>query len=198
MSKGTLFVISGPSGTGKGTVCEEILKTEPIFLSVSTTTRDRRNNEIEGVTYNYTTQDNFKELIDKGEMLEWAIYNGNYYGTPKATVEKMLAEGKNVMLEIDVQGALKVKEMLPETVLIFIMPPSMQELKRRLIDRGRETAEQVKERLDAATWELQQALKYNELVVNDNLELCVERIAQLIHQRNEKNEELERLLNEKI
>lgn len=198
MNKGNLFVISGPSGTGKGTVCEEILKKEKIYLSVSATTRDKRNNETEGVTYNYTTREQFESMIRSNQMLEWAEYNGNYYGTPKKNVEALLEQGKNVLLEIEPQGALKVKQLLPEAVLIFLIPPSMKELKKRLSERGRETEEQIEARLDAAAWEINQALKYNEIVVNDSLDACVENILSIMHARNEKNSVLERLLNEKI
>lgn len=198
MNKGNLYVISGPSGTGKGTVCEEILKREDIYLSVSATTRDRRNNETEGVTYNYTTKEQFEDMISNNQMLEWAIYNGNYYGTPKKNVESLLEQGKNVLLEIEPQGALKVKQLMPEAVLIFLIPPSMKELKKRLSERGRENEEQIKERLGAAAWEINQAPKYNEIVVNDCLEECVDNIISIMHARNKKSMELERLLNEKI
>lgn len=198
MNKGNLYVISGPSGTGKGTVCEEILKREDIYLSVSATTRDRRNNETEGVTYNYTTKEQFEDMISNNQMLEWAIYNGNYYGTPKKNVESLLEQGKNVLLEIEPQGALKVKQLMPEAVLIFLIPPSMKELKKRLSERGRENEEQIKERLGAAAWEIEQAPKYNEIVVNDCLEECVDNIISIMHARNKKTMELERLLNEKI
>ena len=198
MSRGSLFVISGPSGTGKGTVCEKLLEKEPIYLSVSATTRDKRVNETDGVTYYYTTVEEFGKMIDAGEMLEWAKYDGNFYGTPKKNIEDMLSEGKNVLLEIEPQGALKIKEKIPEAVLIFIIPPSMKELKERLSKRGRENAEQIKKRLDAAIWEMKQAPKYNEVVINDDLELCVSKVVDIIRKRDEKINELERLLNEEI
>ena len=120
-------------------------------------------------------------MIEDEKMLEWAVYSGNYYGTPKATVQKMMEEGKNVLLEIDVQGALQIKKSFPEAVLIFILPPSMQELRRRLVERGRETEEQIEERLSAVAFELDNAGKYDYAVVNDDLDKCVQNVAEIIH-----------------
>ncbi len=180
MNKGVLFIISGPSGTGKGTVCSELIRQGDVFLSVSATTRDRRLGEVNGETYHFLTRPQFEMLIADGEMLEYASYSGNYYGTPKAAVENMLSEGRNVILEIEPQGAFIVKEKMPEAVLIFVIPPSMKVLRERLVSRGRETDEQIAERIKAAEWELSQAPKYNYIVVNDDLKKCVSDISDIM------------------
>jgi guanylate kinase len=197
MSRGILFIMSGPSGTGKGTICEELLKRENIYLSISSTTREKRKGEIDGVTYNYTTVEDFEDMINSGEMLEYAIYSGNYYGTPRKTVEKMLDEGTNVLLEIEPQGALKVKKQFEEANLIFVIPPSMPELKRRLIQRGRETEEQIDERMKASKWEFEQSGKYNYIVVNDDLERCIQEVCSIVRDKIQKRDLVEKLLHEK-
>lgn len=198
MSNGILFVMSGPSGTGKGTICEQLLlnKENDLFLSVSSTTREKRKGETDGVTYNYTTVEDFKQMIENDEMLEYAVYSGNYYGTPKKTVESMLVSGKNVLLEIEPQGALKVKSIFPEAVLMFIVPPSMQELKKRLSERGREKPEQITERLEAAKWEFEQSRKYNYIFVNDSLDDCVKEIEKTIRDTVIRRSLVDKLLNE--
>ncbi|MBE7016107.1 MAG: guanylate kinase [Ruminococcaceae bacterium] len=196
MSKGVLFIISGPSGTGKGTVCEQLLKEDNIFLSISATTRDKRAGEVEGVTYYYTTEEIFKSMIENGEMLEHAVYSGNYYGTPKKAVEDMLSNGKNVILEIEAQGALKVKALMPEAIMIFLVPPSIEELRNRLKQRGRESIEEIERRIEAAKWEFSQSPKYNYVVVNNQLETCVSDVLNIIKKENERQEMIERLLSE--
>ena len=183
MSRGNLFIVSGPSGTGKGTICNELLKYDDIFLSVSVTTRDRRNDEIDGVTYFYDTVDGFKKRIDNGMMLEWAQYGDNYYGTPRDVVEEKLAAGINVILEIEVQGALKVKAQMPEAVMIFVVPPSMEELYSRLVNRGREEKSEIAKRIEIANGELSKASVYNYIVINDKLEESVNEVRRIIDER---------------
>jgi guanylate kinase len=180
MNKQLLVVISGPSGTGKGTVCEKLLEDETIFLSVSATSREQRVGETAGVTYHYHSAEQFEKLISSGKMLEWAKYNGNYYGTPKDKVLEMMEAGRDVLLEIDVQGALQVKKAFSDAVLIFILPPSAAELRRRLTERGRENAEQIEERIGAAYKEICVAEEYDYVIVNDNLDECVTSVLEVM------------------
>lgn len=196
MSKGSLFIISGPSGTGKGSICKELIKQDNIFLSVSATTRNKRVGETEGESYFYITKEQFEKLIKDDMMLEYANYNGNYYGTPKKAVEDMLSEGKNVILEIEAQGALKVKEKMPEAVMIFIIPPSIKELKKRLMERGREDEAEIEERIKASRWEFAQSVKYNYVLVNDDLLSCVKNTLDIIKSTNEKQALIENLLKD--
>ena len=195
MSKGNLFIVSGPSGTGKGTICNELLKYDDIFLSVSVTTRNKRNDEVDGVTYFYDTVDGFKKRIDNGMMLEWAQYGDNYYGTPKDVVEAKLAAGINVILEIEVQGALKVKAQMPEAVMIFVVPPSMEELYSRLVNRGREEKSEIAKRIAIANGELLKASVYNYIVINDKLEESVNEVRQIIDDRKKQLEFIRGLID---
>jgi len=195
MSKGNLFIVSGPSGTGKGTICNELLKYDDIFLSVSVTTRNKRNDEVDGVTYFYDTVDGFKKRIDNGMMLEWAQYGDNYYGTPKDVVEAKLAAGINVILEIEVQGALKVKAQMPEAVMIFVVPPSMEELYSRLVNRGREEKSEIAKRIAIANGELLKASVYNYIVINDKLEESVNEVRQIIDDRKKQMEFIRGLID---
>lgn len=194
--KGLLFVMSGPSGTGKGTICKELLKDGGIFLSVSSTTREVRSGETPGVTYNYITKEEFEELISNGDMLEYAKYGENYYGTPKAAVEKTLSEGKNVLLEIEAQGAALVKRKMPDALLLFVVPPSAKELKKRLTERGRESEEEIQKRIETAKWECTQAPMYNKVVVNDDLGVCVSEVKNYIEEKTRERDFIGQLLKE--
>ena len=180
-NKGVLIVISGPSGAGKGTICKALLeKHDDLFLSVSATTREPRKGEVHGVNYYFLTKNEFTKKVDEGDFLEWAEVYGNYYGTPKSAVEEMLESGKNVILEIDIQGALRVKENSDDGVFIFILPPSMEELKQRIINRGSETPESLVRRFESAYQEINYISKYNYGVVNDTVEDAVQKIENIL------------------
>ncbi|MDD4168751.1 MAG: guanylate kinase [Desulfotomaculaceae bacterium] len=179
--KGVLFIISGPSGTGKGTICKALLQKDPALrLSVSTTTRSPRNGEIEGDHYYFFNKKDFKKMIQKDHFLEWAEVYGNYYGTSRQSVLGMLDQGSDVILEIDIQGALQVKDKLPAAVLIFIAPPSMSELKSRLFSRGTDSLEEIQRRLSCMVDELKLAGRYDYIVINDNFEQALDKVRAVI------------------
>lgn len=168
---GRLFVYSGPSGVGKGTVLTPYLAENPgMLLSVSMTTRAPRPGEVNGLDYFFVSREEFEQEIARGGLLEYAQYSGNYYGTPRAKVEDHLAKGRDVLLEIEVQGAMQVKESFPDAVLIFILPPAYETLRKRLLGRGTEPAEVVERRLTAAKEELGFAGRYDYVIINDDLE----------------------------
>lgn len=170
MSRGTLFVISGPSGAGKGTLVNEVLVANPhIRLSISATTRSPREGEVDGEHYYFMSVDDFKKNIEEGNFIEWALVHSNYYGTPLGPVEESLEAGQSVILEIDVNGAFQVRNKLPETKLVFIAPPSLEVLEERLRGRGTETEDVIAFRLVNAKGEMEASKEYDVIVVNDDL-----------------------------
>ena len=190
MDRGLLIILSGPSGVGKGTVCSALRSSMPdLIYSVSATTRQPRQREIEGTNYFFTTKAQFETMIRNGELLEWAEYVGNYYGTPRNFVNETLDLGKDVILEIDVQGALKVKESFPDGVFIFLMPPSLEKLRQRIEGRGTESAETINNRMTVSVDELKLTEYYDYAVVNDEIALACQRIECIItaeHCRSER------------
>ena len=180
--KGLLLVISGPAGVGKGTINLSLIsRNSDIRMSVSATTRQPRPGEIDGVHYFFKTEEEFQDMINKGAFLEYMrVFNTHYYGTPKSFVEQELAEGRSVILEIDVQGAMRVKAAYPDAVLIFIAPPSMSELKSRLIHRGTESSEAIDRRFETAYQEMKYINQYDYVVVNDILDLAIARTEDII------------------
>ena len=194
MRKGLLILISGPSGTGKGTVCDLLRQKHPeISYSISATTRQPRPGEQDGVNYYFYTKEKFREMIDQGQLLEWAEVYGNFYGTPKQKVLDRLDAGEDILLEIDTQGALNVMKVMPEGLFIFLLPPSLEELAARLKGRGTETEESLHRRLGAAVDEIKLATKYRYVVVNDKVQDAEETIANIIeaeHHRSDLNESL--------
>lgn len=180
MSKGNLFVISGASGVGKSTVLKKVMaERSDLQFSVSATTRAPRPGEIDGVHYCFVSVEEFKKLIENDEMLEYDFHNETYYGTPRAQLEKLM-ETKNAVLDVEPVGAFNVKRVMPEATLIFIMPPSMEELERRLRGRGDTSAEQIELRLARAKWEMEQAPKYDYMVTNDDVDVCAGKILNII------------------
>jgi guanylate kinase len=180
-NRGSLVVISGFAGVGKGSILNEMMKRhEGYAYSVSATTRSPRPGETDGVNYFFISREKFKEMIEKGELLEYASYVENYYGTPRFYVERMMAEGRDVLLEIDIQGAMNIRKSMPEAILVFVLPPSAGVLEQRLTGRGTETPELVKKRLARAAEEAAGVGGYDYIIVNDTIEESAEKLHQLI------------------
>ena len=180
-NKGNLVVISAPSGAGKGTVIKKLMEINSnIWLSISMTSRNIRPGDVPDESYFFVTKEEFEERINNGVFLEYAVYNGNYYGTPKDKIVEKLNEGKDVILEIEIQGALKVKELVPDAIFVFILPPSMKELKRRLVNRGTESKEKVLERFTTAYKEINEVTKYNYVVINDEVEVAANKVKAIL------------------
>lgn len=184
-NRGILIVVSGPSGVGKGTVIGKLFEMDKnLYFSVSATTRKPRPGEEDGVSYHFVSKEEFEEDIDNGNMLEYAMYSGNYYGTPRSAVEKQLAQGKDVVLDIEINGARSVSRLMPEAVLVYIIPPDMAELRKRLVGRNTESEDMIKLRLETAYRELREAPElYDFFVVNDVVESAASKIENIIESK---------------
>ena len=181
IEKGNLLVISGPSGAGKGTLCRVLVEKDPaIKLSVSATTRPPRGDERDGLHYHFLTRAVFQRMIEAGDLLEWAEVYSNYYGTPRRLVYDVLEQGRDVILEIDIQGALQVKEKIRPAVLIFIAPPSLGELRRRLTARGTDAPEEIDRRLSFTLAEMKLASRYDYIVLNDEVGPAVAKLQSIV------------------
>lgn len=187
--RGLLLILSGPAGVGKGTVCKALRERMPdLVYSVSATTRQPRPGEVEGVNYFFKSKEEFLRMIEQDELLEWAEYVGNYYGTPRAFVDSMLAAGRDVILEIEVQGALQVKEKFPQGTFLFLAPPDLEELENRIVGRGTESEETIRKRMEVARAEIELMDHYDYVVVNDEIECACERVQAIITAEHLKRE----------
>ena len=197
MNKGSLFIISGPSGSGKDTVLKEVFKLLPdVAFSISTITRPMRVGEVEGEKYNFVTKEKFLSMLENDELLEFNEYVGNFYGTPRKPVEQALLTGQDMLLEVDVNGAFKVKEKMKDAVSIFIMPPSFAELKRRLSSRGTDDEAVINKRMNEALREIENAVNYDYIVVNDNILAAAQDVEHIILSSRLKTARKKEIINE--
>ncbi len=197
MNKGGIFIVSGPSGSGKDTILVELFKKCPeLAFSISSITRPMREGEVEGQKYNFISREAFEEMIATDNLLEYNVFVGNYYGTPRAPVISAVESGQDIVIEVDVNGAAKIREKLPEVISVFIMPPSLKELKRRLVGRGTEDKELVEKRLEAALEEISRAVEYDYIVVNDHLDEAVNDLITIINASKLETKRHKNIINE--
>ncbi len=197
MSRGSVFILSGPSGSGKDTVLKELFRQHPdLLFSISSITRAMREGEREGEKYHFISREEFEAMLKADELLEYNIYGGNYYGTPRKPVEAAIMAGKNMVIEVDVNGAEKIRCKLPEAVSIFIMPPSFAELKRRLVGRGTESDEQIKIRMQTALDEIRRADEYDYIIVNQDVNTAAAELFTVIDSRRLTAEKQQTIINE--
>ncbi|MCR2042565.1 guanylate kinase [Anaerosalibacter massiliensis] len=196
MAEGLLVVVSGPSGCGKGTICRKFLqRNEDMNISISATTRSPRRGEKDGVNYFFLTEDVFKKMVSKNEFLEYANVHGNFYGTPKKYVLDKIKKGENIFLEIDIQGALQIKKIYPNGVFVFILPPSMEELKNRIIRRGTESKSDIDRRYKNAFKEIEYINEYDYAIVNDKVEKAVKKLESIVTAEKSKVDRQIELIN---